>query len=71
MKGMGWRRLKGSLAIDRQSTHRRRKTSHLAVSSGPEGEIHGNRELTAMPGYNELADPRAVGTEREETRWNR
>ena len=38
---------------------------------GPEGEIHGNRELRAMPGYNELADPRAVGTEREETRWNR
>ena len=38
---------------------------------GPEGEINGNRELTAMPGYNDLADPRAVGTEREETRWNR
>ena len=44
----------------------------LKVSDvGPEGEINGNRELTAMPGYNELADPRAVGTEREETRWNR
>jgi hypothetical protein len=27
--------------------------------------------LTAMPGYNELSDPRAAGTEREETRWNR
>ena len=37
----------------------------------PEGEINGNRELTAMPGYNEFGDPRAVGTEREETRWNR
>jgi hypothetical protein len=37
---------------------------------GPEGEINGNREVTAMPGYNELGDPRAVGTEREETRWN-
>jgi hypothetical protein len=42
-----------------------------AIPSFTDMEINGNRELTAMPGYNELGHPRAVGTEREETRWNR
>ena len=28
-------------------------------------------EVAERPGYNELGDPRAVETEREETQWNR
>jgi hypothetical protein len=28
-------------------------------------------DVVERPGYNELADPRAVETEREETQWNR
>jgi hypothetical protein len=59
------KRLSGRRSINRKP---RRLIDVLLLRTA----VHlGNCELTAMRGYNQFGNPRSVGTEREETGWNR